>query len=178
MGGHAKDYVRGMWMMLQQPEPEDFVLATGEQFSVRHLCELSFKMAGHPIEWRGNGIHEEGVDTTTGKVVISVSEKYYRPTEVETLLGDPTKALRKMNWKPEIHFDELIYDMLNHDFLLYGLELPKAAIEMIPGGPTTKDFIYPDLMLHDGLNSNSMGFIHPEVGCGSPTASCVAKRQM
>ena len=86
------------------------------QYSVRELCELSFNMAGHPIRWQGSGLHEEAVDTVTGKVVIVVSEKYYRPTEVETLLGDPTKAKEKLGWTPQISFAELIYDMMNHDF--------------------------------------------------------------
>ena len=102
--GHAYDYVRGMWLMLQQEKPEDFVIATGIQYSVRQLCELSFKMAGRPIKWQGSGLNEEAIDTTTGKVVISVSEKYYRPTEVETLLGDPTKAKKQMGWQTDIGY--------------------------------------------------------------------------
>lgn len=160
--GHAYDYVRGMWLMLQQEEPEDFVLATGVQFSVRHLCELSFKFVGHPIRWQGTGIHEEAIDTVTGKVVISVSEKYYRPTEVDTLLGDPSKAMDKMGWKTEIGFDELIYDMLNHDMQMYGLTMPDEAVKFLPGGKLTKEFRYPD------LEARCKG-LAPEVSMNSPT---------
>lgn len=143
--GHAYDYVRGMWMMLQAEAPEDYVLATGVQYSVRELCELCFAMAGRPIKWHGEGLHEEAVDTTTGKVVIVIDAKYYRPTEVETLLGDPTKAKKEIGWKTEISFPELIYDMMNHDFQLYGMTLPKTALELVPGGKLTKEFRYPDI---------------------------------
>jgi len=152
--------------MLQQNEPEDYVLATGTQYSVRELCELAFKMAGHPIRWQGSGIEEEAVDTVTGQVVISISEKYYRPTEVETLLGDPTKAKEKMGWKPEIPFVELIYDMMNHDFQMYGLALPESAKTLLPGGKCSKEFAYPDLQRH--ISSNAVA---PEVSMNSPTNS-------
>merc|ERR1712194_525458 len=162
--GHAYDYVRGMWMMLQQEKPEDYVLATGVQYSVRQLCELSFKMAGRPIKWQGSGINEEAIDTTTGKVVVSISEKYYRPTEVETLLGDPAKAKKEMGWVPQISFDELIYDMMNHDFQLYGLTLPKEAMLELPSGKLTKEFTYPDL-----VNTKLLGSAAPEVSLHSPT---------
>eukprot|EP00392_Amoebophrya_sp_AT5.2_P012839 g12946.t1 len=163
--GHAYDYVRGMWMMLQQDVPEDYVLATGKQYSVRDLCELSFRMAGHPIRWQGSGVQEEAIDTVTGKkVVISISEKYYRPTEVETLLGDPTKAEKKIGWKTEIGFEELIYDMMNHDFQFYNMKLPDTALECLPGGKLTKEFSYPDLE-----NRKSLGNCAPEVSINSPT---------
>lgn len=164
--GHAYDYVRGMWLMLQQDKPEDFVLATGIQYSVRELCELAFKMAGHPIRWQGSGIEEEAVDTVTGQVVISISEKYYRPTEVDTLLGDPTKANEKMGWRPEIPFVELIYDMMNHDFQMYGLTLPECAKTLLPGGKCSKEFAYPDLQRQ--ISSNAAA---PEVSLNSPTNS-------
>merc|ERR1712196_363693 len=130
--GHAYDYVRGMWMILQAKEPEDFVLATGKQYSVRRLCELAFGMAGRPIEWRGEGLLEEGICKKTGKVVIIVDENYYRPTEVDTLLGDPTKVKTKLGWEPQIGFEELIYDMMNHDFQLYNMQLPSEALEYLP----------------------------------------------
>ncbi|CAD7949075.1 unnamed protein product [Amoebophrya sp. A25] len=162
--GHAYDYVRGMWLMLQQETPEDYVLATGVQYSVRELCELSFKMAGHPIRWQGSGIYEEGIDTITGKVVVNISEKYYRPTEVETLLGDPTKAKNKMGWKTDICFEELIYDMMNHDFQLYGMKLPESAIMELPSGKLTKVFEYPDLTVK-GIAGMTAA---PEVSLNSP----------
>jgi len=162
--GHAYDYVRGMWLMLQQDQPEDFVLATGVQYSVRRLCELSFEMAGHPIKWQGEGIHEEAIDTVTGKVVVSISERYYRPTEVETLLGDPSKAKKQMGWEPKIGFEELIYDMLNHDFQLYDLKLPESGLKFLPNGKPTYAFVYPDLEQR-GIGKGGA----PEVSLNSPT---------
>lgn len=113
--GHAKDYVRAMWLMLQQDEPDDFVIATGEQYSVREFVEKVAPYFGFAIEWVGEGDDEIGMDKHTKKTIISVNPKYYRPAEVETLLGDPTKAKEKLGWEPEISFDELIEDMV-----LYG----------------------------------------------------------
>lgn len=164
--GHAHDYVRGMWMMLQSEQPEDFVLATGKQYSVRQLVELSFAMAGHPIKWQGDGIHEEAIDTTTGKVVVVIDEKYYRPTEVETLLGDPTKAMNSLGWKTDIGFEELVYDMMNHDFQFYGMELPENALQYLPSKKLTKKFSYPDI---ERRQSNPNFANHPEVSVGTPT---------
>lgn len=164
--GHAYDYVRGMWMMLQAEFPNDYVLATGKQYSVRQLVELSFAMAGHPIKWQGDGIHEEAIDQTTGKVVVVIDEKYYRPTEVETLLGDPNKAKQELGWKTEIGFEELIYDMLNHDMQVYGLELPGSALDFLPNKKLTKEFTYPDIQKR---NSNPTWSTHPEVSVGTPT---------
>jgi len=128
--GHARDYVKAMWMMLQQHEPTDFVCATGVQYSVRDLCTLCFDMIGKPVVWRGEGISEEGVDKATGKVVVQVSEKYFRPTEVETLLGDPAKLKKEVNWEPETPFKTLVFEMMKYDFERYGLELPPVASEM------------------------------------------------
>lgn len=125
--GHAKDYVRMMWMMLQCEKPDDFVVATNKQYSVRDLVTLCFEMVGRPLIWRGQGLQEEGVDEKTGHVVVQVSEKYFRPTEVETLLGDPAKARAKLGWKPEISFKELIYEMLDYDMKQVGLALPPQA---------------------------------------------------
>merc|ERR1712050_507744 len=122
--GHAKDYVRMMWMMLQQEKPEDFVVATNKQYSVRDLCSLCFEMVGRPITWRGSGIEEEGVDIKTGQVLVQVSPKYFRPTEVETLLGDPKKAREELGWTPEIPFKELVHEMLEYDMKQCGLSLP------------------------------------------------------
>ena len=109
--GHAKDYVRAMWLMLQQDEPDDFVIATGKQYSVREFVEKVAPYFGITIEWVGEGDDEIGMDKHTKKTIISVNPKYYRPAQVETLLGDPTKAKEKLGWEPEISFDELIEDM-------------------------------------------------------------------
>merc|ERR1712176_477057 len=98
--GHAKDYVKAMWMMLQTEQPEDYVVATSKQYSVRQLVTLSFEFMGKKIVWRGSGVSEEGVDET-GKVLVQVSPKYFRPTEVETLLGDASKAKKELGWSPK-----------------------------------------------------------------------------
>ena len=113
--GHAKDYVKAMWLMLQQDEPDDYVIATGEQHSVREFVEKSADYFGMKIEWMGEGLDEIGFDWHTKRPVVKVSEKYFRPAEVETLLGDPTKAKEKLGWEPETTFDQLIEDMV-----LYG----------------------------------------------------------
>jgi GDPmannose 4,6-dehydratase len=129
--GHARDYVKQMWLMLQADTPQDFVVATGVQFSVRDLVLLCFEMAGRPITFRGEGVSEEGVDTKSGEVLVQISEKYFRPTEVETLLGDPAKAKAKLGWVPETSFKELVYDMLQHDFVQNGIALPDAAKDVV-----------------------------------------------
>ena len=109
--GHAKDYVEAMWLMLQQDEPDDFVIATGEQYSVRQFVERAAPYFGMKIEWMGDGLREVGYDWNTKKVVIRVDSKYFRPAEVESLLGDATKAKEKLGWEPKITFDQLIEDM-------------------------------------------------------------------
>ena len=109
--GHAKDYAEAMWLMLQQDEPDDYVIATGEQHSVREFVELSAPFFGLDIEWKGEGIDEEGVDKTTGRSIIKVSDKYFRPTEVDSLLGDASKAKEKLGWEPKITFEQLVEDM-------------------------------------------------------------------
>ncbi len=114
--GYAKDYVECMWLILQQDKPEDFVIATGEQYSVRQFCQLAFKEAGIEIEFKGEGIDEKGYDKATGKVLIEVDPKYFRPCEVDTLLGDPTKAREKLGWNPrKTSFEELVKIMMKHD---------------------------------------------------------------
>merc|ERR1712217_653024 len=128
--GHAKDYVRMGWMMLQQEQPDDFVVATNKQYSVRDLCTLCFEMVGKKVTWRGKGVEEEGVDDKTGQVLVQVSPKYFRPTEVETLLGDPAKAKKILGWEPEISFKALVHEMLNYDMIQVGLELPAQAGEI------------------------------------------------
>ena len=109
--GHAKDYVEAMWLMLQQDEPDDYVIATGEQHSVREFVELAAPLFGLDIEWVGEGLDEKGVDKTTGRSIIEVSEKYFRPTEVDSLLGDATKAKEKLGWEPKTTFKQLVEDM-------------------------------------------------------------------
>ena len=109
--GHAKDYVEAMWLMLQQDKPDDYVIATGEQHSVREFVELAAPLFGFNIEWIGEGLNEKGVDKITGRSIIEVSEKYFRPTEVESLLGDATKAKEKLGWEPTTTFKQLVEDM-------------------------------------------------------------------
>jgi len=109
--GHAKDYVEAMWLMLQQEEPDDYVIATGEQHSVRDFVEEAAPLFGFNIEWTGEGIDERGVDRVSKRTVVAVSEKYFRPTEVESLLGDATKAKEKLGWEPKTTFKQLVEDM-------------------------------------------------------------------
>ena len=114
--GYAKDYVECMWLMLQQEKPEDFVIATGEQHAVREFCTLAFKYAGIELEWQGEGLAEKGIDKNTGKVLVEVDPKYFRPAEVQTLLGDPTKARTVLGWNPrKTSFDELVRLMVESD---------------------------------------------------------------
>ena len=113
--GHAKDYVYGMWLMMQQEEPDDFVLATGETTSVRDFCDMAFKHAGIEIEWEGEGVNEIGINKATGKPIIEVDPQYFRPTEVDLLLGDPTKAQEKLGWKFEYDVNTLVEDMVKAD---------------------------------------------------------------
>ncbi len=119
--GYAKDYVEGMWMMLQQDKPEDYVLATGEQHTVREFVNLAFGFCGIELDWQGSGVNEKGVDKATGKVLVEVNPKYFRPSEVETLLGDPTKAKTQLGWAPKTSFKELVEMMIEHDLKLAGL---------------------------------------------------------
>lgn len=111
--GHARDYVEAMWLTLQQDGPDDYVIATGENHSVREFCQLAFQEAGIDIEWRGQGENEVGVDGE--RVLVSVDPRYYRPTEVETLLGDPTKARQKLGWNSRVSFRELVSEMVRED---------------------------------------------------------------
>ncbi len=114
--GYAKDYVECMWLMLQHDDPEDFVIATGEMHSVREFCTLAFLEAGIDLAWIGEGISEQGIDRATGRILIEVDPKYFRPAEVEQLLGDPTKAKTLLGWNPrKTSFEELVRIMMNHD---------------------------------------------------------------
>lgn len=115
--GHAKDYVEGMWLMLQQDQPEDFVLATGETRSVREFVELAFKEVGIEIEWRGSGIDEKGFHKESGEVLVEVDRKYFRPTEVELLLGDASKAKEKLGWVPKHTLRDLAKEMVAADLM-------------------------------------------------------------
>lgn len=113
--GHARDYIEGMWLMLQQDNPDDYVLSTNEFHSVREFVEKSFKLRGFNIKWKGEGINEIGYDELTGRELIFVSEKYFRPAEVEELLGDSSKARTKLGWNPKTTFNELVKEMVEHD---------------------------------------------------------------
>ncbi len=113
--GHARDYVEGMWAIVQQTKPDDYVLATGETHSVREFVEKVFARLGHPIEWRGEGVDEKGVDAKTGKVIVEIDPRYFRPTEVDLLLGDPSKARKVLGWKHKISFEDLVAEMVDAD---------------------------------------------------------------
>jgi GDPmannose 4,6-dehydratase len=113
--GHSRDYVDGMWRMLQQPEGDDYVLATGETHSVREFVELAFAAIGRRIEWRGAGIEEQGVDGKSGEILVQIDPRYFRPTEVEVLLGDASKARAKLGWTHKVSFGELVREMVEAD---------------------------------------------------------------
>ncbi len=116
--GHARDYVRAQWLMLQQDAPEDFVIATGTQYSVRDFVATAGSLLGMRIEWRGEGVDEVGIDAVTGRTLICVDPRYFRPSEVETLLGDATKAREKLGWTAEVTFSELVAEMVESDLNL------------------------------------------------------------
>ena len=125
--GYAKDYVECMWLILQNKIPEDFVIATGEQHSVREFCQLAFRYAGIELEFRGEGLEEKGIDKATGRVIVEVSEDFYRLTDVVNLWGDPTKARKELGWNPmKTSFEELVHIMVKHD-------MGKVAIERVAG---------------------------------------------
>jgi GDPmannose 4,6-dehydratase len=113
--GHAKDYVNMQWLMLQQDEPEDFVIATGEQHSVREFVDVAAREVGIKLRWEGTGVQEKGYDVTSGNCIVAVDPRYFRPTEVETLLGDATKAREKLGWIPKIAFTDLVREMMRED---------------------------------------------------------------
>jgi GDPmannose 4,6-dehydratase len=120
--GHARDYVEGMWMIVQQDEPDDYVLATGEAHSVREFVERAFARVGRAIEWRGKGVKEQGIEGKTGKVRIEIDPRYFRPTEVDLLIGDPSKAHQKLGWKHKVDFGSLIDEMIDCDLKLMRTE--------------------------------------------------------
>lgn len=127
--GHAKDYVEGMWRMLQQDEADDILLATGETHSVRDFCTRAFHKVGIELEWSGKGVDEKGKDAKTGKIIVEVDSKYFRPTEVDLLVGDPTIAIEKLGWKRTYSFEDLIDEMVEAD-----LELFKRDQYLLKGG--------------------------------------------
>ena len=114
--GHARDYVEGMWMILQQDEPDDYVLATGECHSVREFVELAFAHVGRQIVWKGSGVDEKGIDAKSGEILVEIDPRYFRPTEVDFLLGDASKARQKLGWRHKITFPELVREMVEADF--------------------------------------------------------------
>ena len=121
--GFAGDYVKAMWLILQQDEPDDYVVATGETHTVREFCELAFRNAGIDLVWEGQGLDEKGVDKATGRVLVKVSSEFFRPTEVDLLLGDPSKVKKKLGWKPKTSFEELVAMMVKSDIRAAGVEL-------------------------------------------------------
>ena len=123
--GHAKDYVEGMWRMLQYDKPEDFVLATGKTTTIREFCNLSFKELGIDIIWEGEGENEVGIDQSSNKVIISIDKNYYRPTEVDLLIGDASKAKKLLSWTPKYDLESLVKEMVNADYNLFLKKLKK-----------------------------------------------------
>jgi len=134
---HSKDAVRAMWLILQQSEPGDYIISSGEQHSVREFCELAFKEVGIDLEWQGKELDEKGIDKKTGRVLVEVDPRYFRPAEVESLLGDSSKSREKLGWKPEISFEELIKEMVQSD-----LEEAKKEAYLKNGGFKVKDKNY------------------------------------
>src|ERR1700693_3871576 len=120
--GHARDYVEGMWLMLQQDAPDDYVLATGETHSVREFVQRAFAHVGRRIEWRGKGVEEKGIDTLSGQILVEVDPRYFRPTEVDLLLGDSSKARQKLGWRHKTSFADLVKEMIDSDLALVRLE--------------------------------------------------------
>jgi GDPmannose 4,6-dehydratase len=119
--GYAKDYVEAMWLMLQQDKPEDYVIATGETHSVREFVEYTASLLGYKIKWQGEGLKEVGIDEKSGKVLINIDKAYYRPSEVDILLGDSSKARQKLNWAPKVKFKDLIDLMIKEEFKERGI---------------------------------------------------------
>jgi GDPmannose 4,6-dehydratase len=125
--GHAREYVRGMWLMLQQDEPDDYVLATGDTHTVRSFVEKSFAKVGVPVEWRGEGVDEKGYDAGSGQCVVEIDPRYFRPTEVDLLIGNPAKARSKLGWAHETNLDQLVAEMVREDLKVMARNVPSAA---------------------------------------------------
>jgi GDPmannose 4,6-dehydratase len=126
--GHAREYVRGMWMMMQQPKPDDYVLATGETHSVRSFVEKAFRRVGVDLEWKGEGVDERGIDASDGRALVEVDPRYFRPTEVDLLIGDPTKAWEKLGWRHETKLDDLIAEMIREDMKIMARAVPQPSV--------------------------------------------------
>lgn len=133
--GHARDYVEGMWLMLQQEKADDFVLATGKKISVRYFIELAFAEVGIEIQWKGKAEEEKGMNKATGKVVVEIDPKYYRPTEVDLLVGDASKAKEKLGWEPKLTVQELVKEMVASDVALF-----KRDKYLLEGGHSILNF--------------------------------------
>jgi GDPmannose 4,6-dehydratase len=133
--GHAKDYVEGMWLMMQQKEADDFVLATGETYPVRYFIEKAFSEVGIEVEWKGEGVNEKGYNKANGEIIVEVDPKYFRPTEVDLLVGDPSKAHRELGWKHRYSLDELIKEMVEGDMQLF-----KRDKYLLEGGHDILDY--------------------------------------
>ena len=125
--GHARDFVEGMWRILQQEKGGDYVLATGETHTVREFVELSFAEIGRQIHWRGSGVEEQGFDPATGEVLVAVNPRYFRPTEVDLLIGDPTKAQRELGWTHSVSFADLVKEMMAHDLTMVAEESNRSS---------------------------------------------------
>ncbi len=128
--GYAKDYIECMWLILQQEKPDDYVIATGECHTVREFCTLAFRCVGIELRWEGEGVNERGIDVKTDKVLVEVDPKYFRPAEVDQLLGDPTKAQTQLGWNPQkTSFEELVKIMVDHDMKFVKKLYLKANLE-------------------------------------------------
>ena len=127
--GHSKDYVKAMWLMLQQDTPDDYVIATNETRTVREFVEISFKHTGVEIEWQGEGVDEIGINKATGKTIIKINPKFFRPAEVDILLGNPAKAEATLGWVREISFDQLVKRMIDNDLALVEKEIKVGKID-------------------------------------------------
>lgn len=133
--GHAKDYVEGMWMMLQQDVPDDYVLATGKKITVRRFVDLAFAEVGITLKWEGKGVEEKGINTATGKVIVEVDPAYFRPTEVDLLIGDASKAKKNMGWEPKYTLEQLVKEMMAADVKLF-----KKNKYLLDGGHDVMNF--------------------------------------
>ena len=133
--GFACDYIELMWLMLQQEEPDDYVMATGVTVTVRDFINMAFKEAGITLKWEGSGVNEKGINQADGRVFVEIDPRYFRPTEVDILIGDPSKAKAKLGWKPKVKLPELVNMMMKHD-----LEQAKREVHLKNGGYKTENF--------------------------------------